>query len=551
MHRIAFPLSQIGALVLAATAARAVGPPPDGGYLNQKTVGVTFTDVSVQAGVSENNCSWGAAWADYDNDGYVDVMTVGHLLHPHVSICQLWHNNGDETFTDVTFQGGLQHLGGDSHGAVWGDLDGDGDLDLYVSKGTAKDLPVNYNELWRNNGDRTFTNVAPTSGVTGIGCHNRGAYAVDYDRDSDLDIFVTSFFKHGSGGPNLFYRNDGGLQFTDVAEEAGLQRSGIENRTAAWADFDGDGLLDVFIAKVGGLFRNLGDGTFVDVTVAAGITTSADAQSGAWGDYDNDGDLDLFITMGVVDTGEENGTPIQSFLYRNNGDGTLTDVTMESGAINIGGALGVTWGDYDNDGYLDLYVVSTLPGAIQPNRLFRNNGDGTFTDLASTAGVGAKEGGRGSDATFVDYNNDGFLDLFVCNGAGFSYGPYLLYRNNGNNNGWLKVVLTGQQSNRGGIGAKLRLTAGGKTQFREYTGQHYMSQNYIPVHFGLGHAVIIPSLTIQWPSGITQTLANIAVNQTITIIESASPSRARTSPIRRAGPGRPPDASPAGGVVTL
>src|SRR5205085_11172946 len=158
-------------------------------------------------------------------------------------------------------------------------------------------------------------------------------------------------------------------------------------------DFDGDGFLDVFIAKVGGLFKNLGDGTFTDVTVSAGITTSPYAQSGAWGDYDNDGDLDLYVTMGVVTEPTEGTTLIPSILYRNNGDGTFTDVTVETGTSNISGALGVTWGDYDNDGYLDLYVVNTIPGTTQPNRLFRNNGDGTFTDLAASAGVRAKIAG--------------------------------------------------------------------------------------------------------------------------------------------------------------
>ncbi len=233
------------------------------------------------------------------------------------------------------------------------------------------------------------------------------------DLDSDLDIFATSF-----DTPNLLYRNDGGLQFIDVAEEAGLQRSDIENRTAAWADFDGDGLMDVFITKSSALFKNRGDGTFVDVTDAAGITPSVDAQSGAWGDYDNDGDHDLYVTMG-----EQDGPPLQGSLYQNNGDGTFTDVTTASGAINTAGALGVTWGDYDNDGFLDLYIVNTEKGTTRPNRLFRNKGDGTFTDVASIAGVGAKPGvGRGSDATFADYNNDGFLDLFVCNGAGDSVG---------------------------------------------------------------------------------------------------------------------------------
>jgi len=201
------------------------------------------------------------------------------------------------------------------------------------------------------------------------------------------------------------------------------------------------------------------------------------------------------------------------------GDGTFTDVTTQSGAINVTDALGVTWEDYDNDGKLDLYIVNAYP-SNQANRLFRNNGNGTFTDVAAAAGVQAKPGiRRGSDASFADYDNGGFPDLFVCNGASNEVGPYLLYHNNGNSNGWLKVVLRGTESNQCGIGAKLRLVAGNKTQYREYTGQHYMSQNYIPVHFGLGPATRVASLTITWPSGTVQTLTNININQTITVVE--------------------------------
>jgi len=473
---------------------------------------LTFTDVSVEAGFFGNNSSWAAAWGDYDNDGNADVMTLGHVQDLTNSISQLWHNNGDGTFTDVTIPAGLNPNNGDAHGAVWADFDKDGYLDLYISKGTPKADPNNYNELWRNNGDNTFTNVASSSRVTGRSHRNRGSYAIDYNLDSELDIFATSF-----DTPNLLYRNDGGLQFVDVAEEAGLLRGDIENRTAAWADFDKDGFMDVLITKSSVLFKNRGDGTFVDVTAAAGITSSVNAQSGAWGDYDNDGDLDLYVTMW-----DPTGPPILGTLYQNNGDGTFTDVTTASGAINTVAAIGTTWGDYDNDGLLDLYIVNRELGTTYPNRLFRNNGDGTFTDVALIAGVGAKPGiGRGSDASFVDYDNDGFLDLFVCNGAGSTVGPYLLYRNNRNSNGWLKVVLIGQQSNRSGIGAKIVLRAGGRTQFREYTGQHYMSQNHIPVHFGLGQATIIDSLDIQWPSGVRQRVRNIPVNQIITIKESA------------------------------
>jgi hypothetical protein len=312
--------------------------------------------------------------------------------------------------------------------------------------------------------------------------------------------------------------------------------------------------MDVFITHSSGLYKNNGDGTFTDVTVAAGIIDgSDDVQGGAWGDYDNDGDLDLYLTLGVESGGggadgaiegidqlvESAGLPLKeekgpaaiplgsqlpNILYRNNGDGTFTDVTTESGTTNVAGALGVVWEDYDNDGYLDLYIVNS-EFASTLNRLFRNNGDGTFTDVAAEAGVGAKipGNGRGSDGTFGDYNNDGFPDLFVDNGGGTTVGSYMLFRNNGNSNRWLNVALRGTQSNRSGIGAKILLSAGGRNQFREYAGQHYMSQNYIPVHFGLGQASIVDSLTIQWPSGITQTLQNIAVNQTITVTESASP----------------------------
>jgi len=408
-------------------------------------------------------------------------------------------------------------VSGDAHGVVWGDFDSDGKLDLHISKGSTKiHNSNNFNELWHNNGNETFTNIAASAGVTALGHRTRGSYGVDYDGDSKLDILATSFARPSGGGTNLLFHNNGDLTFTDMAMQAGLTRPGIENRTSAWADYNGDGFLDVFITRMSGLFRNNGNGTFTEVTTAAGIVVSGDAQAGAWGDYDNDGDPDLYVTFGV-----DTGSPVQGILYRNNGNGTFHDVTTQSGAVNIANALGATWADYDNDGFLDLYVVNSSNRA---NRLFHNNGDGTFTDVASTVGVEAKKGGAGTDASFIDYNNDGFLDLFVCNGAGNKTGPYLLFRNNGNRHNWLEVVLRGQQSNRGGIGAKLTLTAGGETQFREYTGQqHYMGQNHTPVHFGLGQATSVNTLTIQWPSGTVDTLHSVPANSTIRVVEGSSP----------------------------
>ena len=464
------------------------------------TDALTFADVSETAGIFEYNLGWGAAWGDYDSDGYIDIMTVGHLG----SICQLWHNNGDGTFADVTTAAGLLTADGDAHGPCWADLDNDGDLDLYVAKGTTKeDKPLNYNDLWRNDGDSTFANIAESSDVTGIGCPNRGAYAVDYDNDGDLDLFIPSFFIHDRPQGNLLYRNDGDFQFTDVAAEAGISE-GFRNWGAAWTDYDLDGFIDFVITRETALYRNLGDGTFEDVSSAAGIGSSDFSNSEAWGDFDNDGYPDLYVATDVV-----------AILYRNNGDGTFTDVTEESGAINTSRALGADWGDYDNDGYLDLYVVNYS----RPNRLFRNNRDGTFTDVAVSVGVAAEEFGNGSDASFIDYNNDGFLDLFVCNGAGPAAGPYLLFKNNGNLNHWLKIELIGQASNSGGVGARITLTAGKAILYRQHFGQHCMAQNHIPVHFGLRGATTVGSIVIEWPSGASQELDNIAADQTLTVIE--------------------------------
>jgi hypothetical protein len=244
--------------------------------------------------------------------------------------------------------------------------------------------------------------------------------------------------------------------------------------------------------------------------------------------------ISQFITVQRLNS--TRSTPsIVGTLYRNNGNGTFTDVTQASGVGSTKNNRGVIWGDYDNDGYLDLYVVNS--GSFknnEANMLYRNRGDGTFENVTAKAGVWANVNGRGDGAAWGDFNNDGFLDLYLTNGWGqpipmrqedqdcLVSGPHVLYKNNGNGNQWLNVTLIGTVSNRDGIGARLTLRSGSLMQYREMRGGgggEFYSQGIGPVHFGLGLSDIIDSLTIQWPSGNVQILENISSNQNITVVE--------------------------------
>ena len=289
---------------------------------------------------------------------------------------------------------------GKGNGAAWVDFDGDGDDDLYVANdGEA-------NKLYRNNGNGTFTDLASAAGVADTG-KGRGPAWGDYDNDGDQDLYVSNY-----GQANLLYRNNGDGTFTDVTSAAGVGDTGNGFGTS-WGDYDGDGDLDLHVANSGQankLYRNNGDDTFTDVTTAAGVGDTGNSQGSSWGDYDDDGDLDLY----VANVGQANK------LYRNNGDGTFTDVTTAAGVGDTGGGRGMAWVDYDNDGDLDLYVANYG----QANLLYRNNADGTFTDVASAAGVA--DTGDSTGPAWTDVNSDGHLDLYQVN-----YGQAnKLYRNN-------------------------------------------------------------------------------------------------------------------------
>jgi hypothetical protein len=259
------------------------------------------------------------------------------------------------------------------------------------------------------------------------------------------------------------------------------------------------------------LYHNDGNGTFTRITNSPLASEGGRSISAIWGDYDNDGFPDLFVPNGNWDGGQ-----YRNFFYRNNGDGTFTKITTGAIATGDGDSTEAAWGDVDNDGDLDLLVINA---AGQNEFFYLNNGDGTFTKI--TQGNLVNSGGTGNGAVFTDYDRDGFLDLFVADYGGNNW----LFRNAGNSNGWLTVKCVGTASNRSAIGAKVRAkaTIGGKTfwQLREISNGDGVGNGTLTAHFGLGDSTIVETLRIEWPSGITQELHNIAANHILPVTEPA------------------------------
>jgi hypothetical protein len=488
---------------------------------------VTFTDVAFELGVAAMSRGRGSAWGDIDRDGHVDLFTVG-IRDPH----HLYRNNGNGTFTDVTRAAGLLDPRGGWASLLF-DYDRDGDLDIYVTRDGWRGVAPN--SLYRNNGDGTFTDVADQAGVAG-NLDSFTACLADIDNDGWLDIYVANGVSEANGAPNNLYRNNRNGTFSDIATQVGVANHG-RSIGVACDDYNNDGWPDLLVINMDGpnaLYRNNGHGTFTDVTAAAGIAAPHDGFVGFFFDYDNDGWLDIFAT-GWTERMEEvlqsaiTGTPSQErnrlALYHNNGDGTFTDVTVQAGLARTFGAMAAQYGDIDNDGFLDIYLGNGAPpmDTYEPNKLFWNTGQGTFLDVTDSAGVGNL--GKGHGATFADYDNDGDLDLYAPIG-GAMFGdrqPNSLYRHNGTPNRWLKIRLVGSVSNPEAIGSRITATLGSRRLYRTIAGgTGFGSMNDLTVFLGLGDAAQVDHLHIRWPSGIEQTLQNILAGQLLVITEGQS-----------------------------
>ena len=482
-----------------------------------------FTNVAADLKMDKVDGGRGSAWGDYDNDGDLDIVAVG-TYQPHA----LYRNNGDGTFTNVAAEAGIADPRG-GWGSLFADYDNDGYPDLYITRGGWSGAAEN--TLYHNNGDGTFTDVTHAAGVEDPQSSFCAAWA-DYDNDGYIDLYIADGVI-GDGAANVLYRNNGDGTFTNTAERAAVANTGNSLGTA-WGDYDKDGYIDLHVVNYGQsnvLYRNNGDGTFTDVTATTGMNLPiTDAFVTFFLDVDNDADLDIFISnsgsfqafiAGQI-TGIAPHDGDRQVLYRNNGDGTFTDVTRESGLYHAFGAMGANFEDIDSDGYLDIYLATGAPqmGRLERDALFRNNGDGTFTDATSALGLGNI--GKGHGVTFGDADMDGDVDIYVSVGGAFIGDQWhnLFYQNTGVENNYLNLKLVGVKSNRDGIGAKVTVRVGDSVIYREVSGGcGFGSTNSLPLEIGLGAHKKVDTLEIVWPSGQVDTHRNLSVNQQLIITE--------------------------------
>ena len=473
----------------------------------------------------------GSAWCDFDNDGLLDLY-VAHFGafdsdgKYHGSPNQLLRNVGDGVFIDATTVT-LEANTGLTHHPAWADIDNDCLPDIFVSQSSPTQSV--HSVLLHNDDAGEFSDITNGDPLSMQGMLPRGIAWQDIDNDGLVDLLVAV-----SGGDlkkNRMFHNEGGGAFT--LQGSLFSEEEKESRSIGWCDYNNDNLPDVYIAngaedhcdeyvRTNQLFKNLGDGTWIDVAQEVGVADIGHGRGCVWGDINNDGFLDLLVgNQKGSDTGGGHNK-----LYKNNGDGTFSDITVGAGLYASFRTRCVSMADYDNDGFLDIYLVN-FGGAAPPNHLFRNNGNNHFVEVgAGTLAEG--DPWNGAAASWTDFDNDGWLDLFLVGGSPEQpgTGSNMLIRNaNHNGNHWIEIELCGFHSNASAIGARVTVTHLNSdnelvTQIREIqSGTGYNSGNMLRAHFGLASSEEVLDLTIRWPSGIVQTIRNQSVDTILRVVE--------------------------------
>lgn len=479
----------------------------------------SFKEVTKVAGDFSGGRSYGAgSWADFNGDGYPDLWTGGHF-GPSEKLYNrnLYLNKRDGTFEDIVADVFLvEELEGDFHGSAWADFDNDGDQDLVVLSG----------------GENAGTNHPPDSSPNRLYINDRGllrdsareldlAYDsakaqipiwLDFNNDGWLDLFHGSTQRPDQRNPTTIFQQkyNGFKDVGAIVLPERFQETTVKLGILATSSSENSGLDLVLLG---------GTRTILDTTTAVSFSEQLspllrNATDVAVADFNGDLQMDIYAT-----TNKEDRLAI-------NKEQGLLDVSLESGindVLNVG-AVSVVSADFDNDMDVDIYVVRARDETSNaPNVLYENQGDGTFLPVVNAGGAVNISSGDGDAATIADYNLDGFVDLFVTNGARASYGRQQLFQNQGNNNNWLQIDLEGVNSNRDGIGAQVYVTTGETTQRRDQMGGvHRWSQNHQRLHFGLAQNTQADRIEIRWPSGIIQQLTNVPVNQILQIVEDTN-----------------------------
>ncbi len=540
--------------------------------LPQDIPNVKFSDVTEFAGIKfqhfngtrsvqlPEDMGSGAAWGDYDNDGWEDLYIANEagpltLTKEEVALSPahsaLYRNNGDGTFTEKSKEAGVD-LRSLAMAPAWSDFNNDGNLDLVVTSNGK-------NTLFSNNGDGTFSDVSASSGISAYHGFWVGASWGDFNKDGYSDLYVCGYVKYvhqdntknsvqyktkvpASINPstfkperNLLFKNNGDGTFSEIADKAGVMDMNGRSLASSWCDFDEDGWPDLYVANDvsdNAMFRNNGDGTFEEIGRSSFVADYRGAMGIGIGDWDNDTDMDMFITHWIA---QENAL-YSNLLYQTK-QRSPTEISArfmdEADRFGLGQialdyiGFGTSFIDYDNSGYLDLFIVngSTFQNTENPqfllpmqDQIFWNKGpDKGFFDVSLESGEYFNNKYIGRGYAHADYDHDGDLDICIVNNGE----PAILLRNDGgNSNNWITLTLHGVQSNPEGIGAKVRVVAGQLQQVRQIGAQgSYCSQNSMSELFGLGSHSAVDTVEIIWPSGLYEWITHLPVNQRIDLVE--------------------------------
>jgi len=474
----------------------------------------TLFSLQAVSPISRDN-GFAPSWGDYDNDGFIDLYCPGVTEH------LLYHNGRDGTFAKVGKTNALvagSFTASDVGAGYWADYDNDGNLDLFVPTGS--NFGGQRDQLFRGLGGGGFASVTRAPIGTEVTGSTAAAWA-DFNKDGYLDLFLSNLAPDPNSSKtisNTLYLGQADGSFIR-SRPPGLEVFQARNYGCAVGDFDGDGFPDMAMSVRPFRFVILFNHEGKDFDAVSLSNGGGNYGGIAAGDFDNNGSLDLFGSW-------VNGTA--NHLFLNDGSGSFEDVSDAGPVLEAARSQSAAWGDYDNDGYLDLFVPRTAQeaGDGADDSLWRNNGDGTFSRIE--AGSVGNDGLSSWGAAWGDYDNDGFLDLAV---AGF---PGRLYHNSGNQNAWLLLKLVGTKSNRSAIGAKVKMTATIRgqslTQFREIGAGACFGQNDPRAHFGLGDATQSQTVEIEWPSGRKQTLSDVVARQILTVIEPGGAPRLSVTP---------------------